>query len=41
MMLGVAAMLVMGVKSVSGWYGVLGLMAGFAAVVETVAMPSV
>jgi len=32
-------MLVMGVKSVSVLYGILGLIAGFAAVVDTVAMP--
>ena len=40
MTLGVAAMLMMGVKSVMGLYGFLGLMAGLAAVVETVAMPN-
>ena len=41
MMLGVAAMLMMGVNSVSVSYGILGLMAGLAAVVDTVAIPSV
>ena len=39
--LGVAAMLMMGVKSLVGLYGILGLIAGLAAVVETVATPSV
>ena len=38
---GVAAMLMIGVKSVIGLYGIFGLIAGLAAVVETVAMPSV
>ena len=33
-------MLMMGVKSVRGLYGILGLMAGLAAVVDTVAIPS-
>ena len=37
MMLGVAAMLMMGVKSVIGLYGILELMAGLVAVVDTVA----
>ncbi|MCY1561984.1 hypothetical protein D9M68_993120 [compost metagenome] len=37
--LGVAAMLMTGVKSASVSYGILGLIAGLAAVVETVAMP--
>ena len=37
MMLGVAAMLMIGVKSVVGLYGILGLIAGLAAVVDTVA----
>ena len=32
-------MLMMGVKSVATLYGILGLMAGLVAVVETVAMP--
>ena len=40
MMLGVAAMLMMGVKSVVGLYGILALIAGLAAVVDTVAIPS-
>jgi hypothetical protein len=34
-----AGMLMMGVKSVRVLYGILGLMAGLAAVVDTVAMP--
>ena len=38
---GVAARLMIGVKSASGLYGIFGLIAGFAAVVDTVAMPSV
>jgi hypothetical protein len=41
MMLGVAAMLMIGVKSVIGLYGIFGLIAGLAAVVDTVATPSV
>ncbi|CKV36601.1 Uncharacterised protein [Mycobacterium tuberculosis] len=40
MMFGVAAMLMIGVKSLIGSYGVFGLMAGLAAVLDTVAMPS-
>src|SRR6478672_12266104 len=40
MMFGVAAMLMIGVKSVTGLYGIFGLIAGLAAVVETVAIPS-
>ena len=39
MMLGVAATLMMGEKSVNGLYGILALMAGLAAVVDTVAIP--
>ena len=39
MMLGVAAILMMGEKSVIGLYGILVLIAGLAAVVETVATP--
>ena len=39
--LGVAAMLMIGVKSVSVLYGMFGLIAGLAAVVDTVATPSV
>ena len=41
MTFGVAAMLMIDVKSVSGLYGVFGLMAGLDAVVDTVAMPIV
>jgi len=40
MTLGVAAMLLMGVRSTSGSYGLRGLIAGLAAVLDTVPMPS-
>lgn len=40
MTLGVAARFTIGVKSVSGLYGVFGLIAGLVAVVDTVATPS-
>ena len=39
MMLGVAAILMIGVKSVAGLYGIFGLIAGLDAVVDTVPMP--
>jgi len=39
MTLGVAAMVVIGVKSVRTLQGIFGLIAGLAAVVETVATP--
>ena len=40
-MFGVAAILLIAVKSVTGSYPIFGLIAGLAAVVETVAMPMV
>ena len=40
MTFGVAATLMIGVKSVSGLYGVFGWIAGAVAIVETVATPS-